>query len=65
MSLQGCRSLGHSDCDGENTQEQNVGGTDPFDPLQVSLQQTVQREADDVVHVLHLQTGSVCELKRF
>lgn len=37
--------------------------THPLDPLQVPLQQTVQGEADDVVHVLHLQTGSCCELR--
>lgn len=33
--------------------------TNPFDSFQVSLQQTVQRKRDDVVHVLQLQTGSL------
>lgn len=33
---------------------QKEAGTDPLDALQVSLQQAVQRETDDVVHVLHL-----------
>lgn len=32
--------------------------TNPFHSLQVSLQQTVQGEGDDVVHILQLQTGS-------
>lgn len=29
----------------------------PFDSLQVSFQQTVQRKGDDVVHVLELEEG--------
>lgn len=33
----------------------------PFDSLQVPLQQTVQREGDDVVHVLELEEGETQE----
>lgn len=39
-------------------QQEEESDTNPFHSFQVSFQQTVQRECDDVVHVLQLQTGS-------
>jgi len=35
----------------------------PFDTLQVSFQQAVQREGDDVVHVLELEEGEERQIR--